>query len=117
MAFTIHRVDYFHATVRDQPGEAYLLLSALADQSVYLFAFTAVPVTAMQTQLTLFPKDSGVLVSAARKAGLALEGPHRALLVQGDDELGALARIHARLYEAHVNVSASSGVPETFGNA
>ncbi len=116
MAFTIHRVEYFHTTVRDEPGTAYSLLSALADQSVYLFAFTAVPVTAMQTQLTLFPQDSGALVSAARKAGLALQGPHRALLVQGDDELGALARIHAKLYEGNINVSASNGVTDGRGS-
>jgi hypothetical protein len=32
------------------------------------------------------------------------------LLVQGDDKLGALASVHAKLYEENVNVYASSGV-------
>ena len=29
MAFTIRRVDYFYTTVKDQPGEAYSLLTLL----------------------------------------------------------------------------------------
>ncbi len=37
-----------------------------------------------------------MLAAAAEKAGLPLDGPHPALLVQGDDELGALAGVQAR---------------------
>jgi hypothetical protein len=37
-------------------------------------------------------------------------------LVQGDDELGALAGIHEKLYEANVNVYASSGVSDGKGS-
>jgi len=48
--------------------------------------------------------------SEAKKMGLALDGPHPALLVHGDDELGVLARIHENLHAANVNVFASSGV-------
>ena len=52
----------------------------------------------------------------AKKAGLVLNGPYPALLVQGDDELGALAQVHERLYEAGVNVYASSGVADGHGS-
>ncbi|UCE86633.1 MAG: hypothetical protein JSU66_02535, partial [Deltaproteobacteria bacterium] len=45
-----------------------------------------------------------------------LDGPHPALLVQGDDELGALAGVHALLHEANVNVYASSGVTDGKGS-
>ena len=93
MAYTIRRVEYFHATVVDQPGEAYKVLSALAGLGVNLLAFTAVPVGPDRTQLTLFPEDAGSMKSEARKAGMALDGPHRALLVQGEDELGVLAAV------------------------
>ncbi len=79
-------------------------------------AFTAVPVGPMRTQLTLFPADPGKFKSAANNAKLKLDGPHRALLAQGDDELGALAGIHERLYEAGVNVYASSGVTDGRGS-
>jgi hypothetical protein len=116
MPFRIRRVDYFTTTVEDRPGEAYKLLSQLADLRLDLVAFTAVPVGPMRSQLTLFPDDPRAMAEAARKAGLALDGPHPALLVQGDDELGALARIHAKLFEADVNVYASSGVADGRGS-
>lgn len=116
LAYEIRRVSYFHATVRDAPGEAHKVLSALAELGVNLVAFTAVPVGPLHTQLTIFPGAPLKLQSEARRAGLALDGPHPALLVQGDDELGALARIHAKLYEAGVNVYASSGVTDGRGS-
>jgi hypothetical protein len=115
MAFRIRRVDYFYATLTDSPGEAYVLLTALAGQGVNLLALTGMPLGPDRTQLTLVPEDRGKLVEASRKAGLALDGPHRALLVQGDDELGALARVHARLSDARVNVYASLGVTDGKG--
>ncbi len=118
MAFTIRRVDYFNTTARDQPGEAYKLLAQLAKLGLNLVAFTAVPVGPLHTQLTLFPEDSARMTSAAQRAGLHLDGPYSAFLVQGDDELGALAQLHEKLYHADVNVYASTGVTTgrgTFG--
>jgi hypothetical protein len=99
----------------DEPGEAYKVLSALAGLGVDLVAFTAVPVGPDRTQLTVFPEDPGKLKSEAQKAGMALDGPHRALLVQGDDELGALASVHEKIYRASVNVYASSAIADGAG--
>jgi hypothetical protein len=115
MAYRIRRVEYFHATVVDEPGEAYKVLHALAGLGVNLLAFTAVPVGPDSTQITVFPEDPGKMRSEAQKAGMALDGPHRALLVQGDDELGVLATVHEKLYHAHVNVYASSAIADGFG--
>jgi hypothetical protein len=115
MAFKIRRVEYFHATVVDQPGEAYRVLSALAGRGVNLLAFTAVPVGPDRTQLTLFPEDPSKMSSEARASGMALDGPHRALLVQGDDELGVLASVHEKIYRANVNVYASTAVADGYG--
>ena len=50
------------------------------------------------------------------EVGLVLDGPHPALLAQGDDELGALAGLHAKLFEAKVNVFASTGVTDGRGS-
>lgn len=116
MAYKIRRADYFYTTVQDKPGEGYRLLSLLAEMGINLLAATAIPVGPMRTQLTLFPEDAAKMESEAKKAGLVLDGPHRALLVQGDDELGALAGVHERLYEANVNVYASSGVTDGKGS-
>jgi hypothetical protein len=116
MASRIRRVEYFYATVRDQPGEAYKLLHLLAEMGINQLAFTAVPTGPMRMQLAIFPEQPSKLVTEAERAKLSLDGPHPALLVQGDDELGALADIHRRLYEAGVNVYASSGVADGLGS-
>jgi hypothetical protein len=116
MAFDIRRVDYFYTTVRDQPGEGYQILSLLAEMGINLLAFTAVPIGPVHTQLTLFPDDSGKMEEAATRAGLRLDGPHPALLVQGDDELGALAEVHRKLYAADVNIFAATGVADGKGS-
>lgn len=116
MAFTITRCDYYYATVRDELGAAYRVLSALAERGVNLLAFTAVPSGPDLAQFALFPEDSNLLVAEARAAQLPLEGPHHAFLVQGDDELGALAGVHERLLEVGVDIYASAGVTDGRGS-
>jgi prephenate dehydratase len=49
MAFNIRRVDYFYTTVKDEPGEAYKVLSMLANLGINLLAVTAVPFGPMNT--------------------------------------------------------------------
>ena len=110
MPSQIRRVDYFYTMVPDKPGEAHRLLSDLAKMQVNLLAFTAVPVGPSQTQMAIFPEDDSQLKRAAADAGMELDGPHHAILVQGDDDLIELARIHPLLYEANVNVYAATGV-------
>lgn len=112
MPFTIQRVQYYYTTVKDQPGEAYKLLNMLAGMGVSQLAFSAIPIGPNSTQLAVFPEDPDKLANEAKLAGMALDGPHHALLIQGDDELGSLAGIHQKLYEANINVYASSGVTD-----
>jgi hypothetical protein len=116
MKFNISRIEYFHTTVTDQPGEAYKFLSQLAGLGINLKAFTAVPVGPSITQLTIFPEDPAQLRHEAAKIGMHLDGPHKAFLVQGDDELGALAEIHRKIFEADVNVYSASGVTDGQGS-
>jgi predicted amino acid-binding ACT domain protein len=116
MGTNIRRVQYFYATVPDQPGEAYSLLSQLAQLGVNLVAMSAVPIGPTATQLQIFPDDPARLSNAAKQARLALSDPQHALLVQGDDQIGALSGVLARLAEAHVNVYASNGVADGRGH-
>ena len=115
MALRIRSVDYFNVNVKDQPGEAYKLLALFAARGINLLAFTAIPAGTDRAQLTIYPEDPQLLSVEMRKAGLELEGPHPALLVQGDDELGAHTEIHRKLYDAGVNVYATSGVADGRG--
>ena len=115
MALRIRRVDYFYLNIKDEPGEAYKLLALLATRGISLLAFTAIPTGETRAQLTIFPDDKQRLMSEARLALLDIDGPHPALLVQGDDQLGALADVHRTLYDAGVNVYAASGVADGRG--
>lgn len=110
MAHEIQRVDYFYTTVQDRPGEALRFLSQLREIGINLLAFTAIPVGLLQTQLTIFPEDTPRLEEEGRKGGFKLDGPHPAFLVQGSDVPGAVMGLHERLYEAGINVYASTGV-------
>jgi hypothetical protein len=115
MPYSVRSAQYYHGTLADRPDEAYDLLAQLADLGINLLAFTAVPVGPSHMQLTLFPENPEGLEAEAKRAGLALDGPHAAILVQGDDELGALARIHERLARASVQIYASNGIADGGG--
>lgn len=116
MPFSIDGTRYYRVTVSDRPDEAYEVLSVLAERGVNLLAFTAVPYGPDHVQFTLFPEDPSQLEAEARRAGLTVDGPHGAILVQGDDELGALAKVHRRLADASVAIYASSGVTDGRGS-
>ena len=115
MAYAARRVEYFYTTVTGASNEAYELLTHLADLGVNLVAMNSMPLGPESVQLTLFPEDTLKLQSAARNGNLRLDGPHTAVLVQGDDEVGAIARLHHRLGAARVNVYATSGVTDDKG--
>ena len=115
MAYTIRRAEYYNANVRDELGAGYRVLEQLSSLGVQLVAFTAVPSGPDLAQFALFPEDPSKLIAEARAARLSLDGPYHALLVQGDDELGALARVHERLFRAGIDVYASSGVTDGRG--
>jgi len=116
MPFRIQRVEYYYTTVQDKPGEAYKLLNMMTGVGINQLAFSAIPIGPNSTQLAIFPEDSSKFRHEAKAAGMNVDGPHHALLIQGDDELGALAGIHQKLYEADINVYSSSGVTDGRGS-
>jgi predicted amino acid-binding ACT domain protein len=113
MAAKIVRGEYYHATVKDRPGEAYRLLAELASSGVNLLAFSAVPVG--RTRRSSYCSRTGQLLKAAEKAGFEVTGPQHALVITGDDRLGSIAEIHRKLYDARINVYASTGVTAECG--
>ena len=101
--------------VNDRPGEACRLLSQLASEEVNLLAFTAIPIGPDHTQLVIFPESVERLARAAENGGYILTGPQRAILIQGDDRLGALVGYLQKLHDAKINVSSSTGVTDGRG--
>ena len=115
MTYVVRRIDYFYITMSEAPEAAFQVLSELSQQGVNLVAVTAVPFGPARTQLTVFPDDTAMLRRAAQAARIPVDGPHPALVVQGDDEVGALAQVHEKLRDASVVVFASTGVADGRG--
>jgi hypothetical protein len=115
MSFRIRPVQFYTTTIPGSPDNAYLLLTGLAGAGVNLLAFTAIPVGLGATQVVFSPEDAASLANAAPRLGLTLASPDEAFLVQGDDELGALARVHDQLAAAGVHPYASTGISDGRG--
>ena len=116
MSIQIRRVHYYTANVADRPGSAYEVLRELAETETNLLAFSCVPVGPSNVQVTLFPDDPERLERASGAMGLALMPPQQAFLIQGDDQIGVLADVHRRLYDASISVYASTGVTDAKGS-
>ncbi len=115
MEFDIQKVDYFNVTTEGKAGGEARILSVFAGAGVNLLAYRAVPAGSGRTRFSLFPNDAAKMIAGGKQAGLDLDGPHTALLIQGDDESGALADIFDRLSQAGVVVSESNGIANING--
>jgi hypothetical protein len=116
MNYKIRQIDYFYTDVADEPGTAYKVLTQLSELGINQLAFSAVPTGPNKTQLAIFPEDSLKLIQMAKTANMKLDGPHNAILVQGDDKMGTLVEIHNKLFLANVNIYASNGVTDGDGS-
>ena len=116
MSYRAHNLEYFYTTVSAKSDESFELLDNLAELGVNFVALTLVPMGPDSTQLTLFPEDASMLQSVAKKAGLVIMGPHRAVLVQGNDQVGALSGIHRRLRDQNLEVFASTAITDGSGH-
>ena len=115
-SLSVRTLEYFYIRVEDQPGRAYELLRTLAAEEVNLLAFSAVPYGTNRVELTIFPDEKDRLVRAASKHRWTLSPAQHACLIQGDDQLGALADIQKKLIDAGVSIYASSGITDGEGH-
>lgn len=115
MADTVRTVEYFYAEVVDRPGEGRRLLEHLSEKGVNLISFTAFPIGSDQVQMDFVPESAEKLQAAATDAGMKLVGPRKALMIQGDDRVGALHEHHLKLSNAGINVIAANGATDGSG--
>src|SRR6266850_1218364 len=108
MADKIRRVDYFYVEVPDQPGAAAPVLAKLKDNGINLLAFLAFPSANGKSQLDFIPENLDVFSKALKSQNITASSRKQAIYVQGQDRVGAVADIHARLAEARINVRAAS---------
>ena len=85
------------------------MLAALRDAGVNLIAFWGYKHGAGRAQLEFIPEDTATFVAAAKKAKLRVS-KSTALYIHGDDRLGAIADILAKLAGARINVAAVQAV-------
>jgi len=109
MADTVQRVEYFYVMVPNKPGEGARYLAALKVAGINLLAFSGFP-EGRGSQLDFVPADAAAFRQFARSAKWKLTGPKRAFLIAGDDRVGAIADVHAKLAEANINVTAIDAV-------
>ena len=105
MADTTRLVDYYYAMVPDKPGEGAKILRALRDARVNLLAFSAFP-SQRKSQADFIPAEPAAFVATAKAAKLKLKGPKKVFLIDGDDRVGALSEVMAKLAAAKVNITA-----------
>jgi hypothetical protein len=109
MADTVQRVEYFYVHVPNRAGEGARYLAALSEAGVNLLAFSGFP-EGRGSQLDFVPADPSAFRAFARRAKWKLTGPKRAFLLAGDDRVGVIADVHAKLAAARINVTAIDAV-------
>jgi hypothetical protein len=115
MAIRVRAVEYFYIRVENEPNKAYELLEQLASEDINLLAFSAIPFGPNHVELSIFPERAEIFQAVAEGSGWKVTGPQHAILIQGDDRLGAVAEIHRKLQAAGVRVYASNGVTDGQG--
>ena len=109
MPDTIRVVDYYYTTTPDKAGEGARLLGVLRDARINLLALSAFP-SKRKTQVDFIPSDAASFLAAAKAAKIKLSRAKKVFLVQGDDRVGAIHEILAKLASAKINVTAIQGV-------
>ena len=109
MAETIRQVDYYYAVTPNKPGEACRALDTLKAAGVNLLAFSGFP-SGRRAQLDFIPEDPAGFVQAARRAKLKLSSRKTGFLIQGEDRVGAICDVLAKLAAAKINVTAVDAV-------
>jgi hypothetical protein len=115
MTDTVRRVGYYHVNVPDKPGEGERILSALKDSKVNLLAYLGFPSGGGESQVDLVPEDPAALRQAAESSGLTLSEEKQAFLIQGDDRVGAVSDVIAKLAEASINITAAAATSDGSG--
>lgn len=115
MNLDVRQVEYNNITVDGRVGDAHRLLSTLAGSGIDFLAFQATVIEGKRTLLTLFSDSARKMAEIARKEGFIVDGPHCAISVKGNEEVGALAAIYGRLSQANIDVDESSGIAHING--
>lgn len=109
MAEIAQRLPYFYIEAPDKPGEGARALAVLKQAGVNLVAFSGFP-KGRKSRLDFVPSDPAAFRQAAKQAKWKVVGPKTCFVIQGEDRVGALADILAKLAGAKINVTATDAI-------
>lgn len=109
MPDTVRTVPYHYVRVPNRAGAGAAVLRAVRDAKVNLRAVHGFP-DGDESQLDLFPDDAAQLEAAAQQHGITLSARKTAFWIEGDDRVGAMHEVLARLGDAGVNAIASDAL-------
>jgi len=110
MAYTVRKVEYFATSVPDKAGAGHGILAALAKEGVNLLAVSGFPTGAGKAQLDLIPDDAAAFTRAALLLKLRTRKPKGVFLLQGEDQVGAVAEALGRLAAQKIHVIAAQAL-------
>ena len=114
MAETIRQMTYYKVMVPNRTGEGARLLGALHNAGLNLLAFSGFP-AGKKAQFDFIPEDAASFERAAIRAGIKAGAKKTVFVVQGEDRVGALADIFAKLAAAKVSIIALDGIAAGMG--
>lgn len=109
MSDAIRKVVYYKTEVPNKAGEGARILGVLKAEGVNMLAFSGFP-SGRRAQMDFIPEDEALLKKAAKKAGLKLGAKKTCFLVQGDDRVGAVSEIMAKVAAAKINITALDAI-------
>ena len=115
MKFNVRRLEYVNIEVDFRVSDASRLLSTLAGSGIDFLAYKATSKKGKRAQFTLFSESAPQIAEVAGKNQFKVDGPYSAIVVSGNEEIGALAAIYERLSQANIDVDESSGIAHING--
>jgi len=109
MGETIQLREYFYLETPDKPGEAARVLSQLKEAGVNLLVFSGFP-EGRRAQMDFVPEDSVAFKAVIKRNKWKLIGPKKCFVIQGEDRVGAVVDLLAKLAEANINITATDAV-------
>lgn len=109
MPETIRQLTYYKVMVPNKAGQAARLLEGIKNSGVNLLAFSGFP-AGKKAQLDFIPEDPTAFERTAIQAGFKVGAGKPVFLIRGEDRVGALADIFAKLAAAKINVTALDGI-------
>jgi hypothetical protein len=106
---TVRKADYFSMEVANKAGQGAQHLRALKEAGVNLLAFTGFPL-GKKAQMDFIAEDGQTLKAVAKKNKWKVSPRKTVFLVQGDDRLGAIHEVIAKLAEKNISITALDAV-------